>query len=414
MDPGLLTRISGGVEQMRIGMMADTYKPHVSGVTNYISTNKKHLEKLGHEVYVFSFGDPTYPDDENGIIRSPGLPIIDTGFYFSFRYTKKAKQYLQMMDILHVHHPFLSGRLALRYARPLHIPIVFTNHTRYDLYIQAYLPILPEGLGETFLQAYLPSFCREVDRVISPSKGMETVLRRLGVDVDISVLPNGVDIGRFRQVLTPCDRRSFGFDNGNVLLVYTGRLSPEKNLSFLIRSFAGVSRAYPQAVLLLIGDGPERTALEELATQAGIQNRVVFTGMVGYEDIPGYLAMCDGFITASITEVHPLSLIEAMAAGLPCLGIDSPGIGDTIQDGVTGLLSKNDLAEFTAKATRMVGDKDLRRAMGESSRKAVEMYAIERTTEDLVALYTGLIDQAKAHRRGVQFYFHTILEKWRQ
>jgi glycosyltransferase involved in cell wall biosynthesis len=97
---------------MRIGMMVDVYKPYISGVTNYIVLNKRHLERAGHDVYVFTFGNIEYEDDEPRVIRSPGLPLADTGFYLSLRYSREAKKLLQSMDVVHVHHPFLSGRLA--------------------------------------------------------------------------------------------------------------------------------------------------------------------------------------------------------------------------------------------------------------------------------------------------------------
>ncbi len=67
---------------MRIGMMADVYKPHISGVTNYIATNKRYLEQMGYEVFVFTFGDLDYPDEEPRIIRSPGVPLVDFGVLF--------------------------------------------------------------------------------------------------------------------------------------------------------------------------------------------------------------------------------------------------------------------------------------------------------------------------------------------
>ncbi|MDP2975539.1 MAG: glycosyltransferase, partial [Anaerolineales bacterium] len=160
---------------MRIGMMTDLYKPYISGITNYISLNKRYLEQAGHEVFVFTFGDLDYKDDETRIFRSPGLQLVDTGYYLSFHYSRQVKALLQTMDVVHIHHPFLSGRLALRYCRPLRIPILFTNHTRYDLYAQAYLPLLPEEISATFLETYMPSFCNAVDLVISPSTGMAQV-----------------------------------------------------------------------------------------------------------------------------------------------------------------------------------------------------------------------------------------------
>ncbi len=153
---------------MKIGMMADTYKPYISGVTNYIALNKQALEAAGHEVYVFTFGDLDYQDDEPRVIRSPGVPLADTGFYLSLRYKTRHKKLLQTMDVVHVHHPFLSGRLAISYCRSENIPIVYTNHTRFDLYAQARMPFMPVEVSNGLLQAYMPDFCSEMDLVISP------------------------------------------------------------------------------------------------------------------------------------------------------------------------------------------------------------------------------------------------------
>jgi glycosyltransferase involved in cell wall biosynthesis len=399
---------------MRIGMMADVYKPHVSGVTNYISTNKRFLERLGYDVFVFSFGDVDYQDDEARVERSPGLPLVDTGYYFSFQYSRPAKALLQSMDLVHVHHPFLSGRLALRYCRPLRIPIVFTNHTRYDLYLQTYLPFLADSIGETFLTAYLPSFCRAMDLVISPSQGMAAVLGKLGVEVPIAVIPNGVDLERFQRISQSIRRQDLGFNAEDVILVYVGRLALEKNLHFLLRAFNGVAQAYPQARLLLIGEGPERDALMEQAHAAGILDKVCFTGLVDYDRLPGYLQICDGFVTASVTEVHPLSIIEAMAVGLPVLGIISPGVADTIDDGVSGLLSNEDLAEFTAKMARMVTEPENRARLGAAARLAAEQYAIERTTALMSERYQGIIEHASSQQRGIRFYVRRSMERWRK
>src|SRR5215510_10722048 len=176
---------------MRIGMMADAYKPYVSGVTNYIDLNKRALEAQGHEVYVFTFGDLDHQDNDPRVIRNPGLPLADTGFYLSLRYKTAAKKLLQSMDVVHVHHPFISGRLALRYCRRKQIPIVFTNHTRYDLYAKARLPLMPGEVSHSLLNAYMPDFCEAVDLVISPSRGMEKVMRQYGVESPIEVVPNG-------------------------------------------------------------------------------------------------------------------------------------------------------------------------------------------------------------------------------
>jgi glycosyltransferase involved in cell wall biosynthesis len=397
---------------MRIGMMTDVYKPHVSGITNYISLNKVFLEKAGHEVFIFTFGDLDYADDEERVVRSPGLPLTDTGYTLSFRYSRRAKALLQTMDLVHVHHPFLSGRLALNYCRPLRIPIVFTNHTRYDLYAQAYLPLLPEEFSDTFLQSYMPTFCQAVDLVISPSAGMREVLQKLGVSTPIEIIPNGVDLQLYRARSENC-RPEFGFNAEDILLIFSGRLGPEKNLDFLIHAFAGAAEAVKNAHLMLIGGGPEEQALKQSAAQSGAAGRIHFTGMLPYEELPRYLSIGDLFVTASLTEVHPLSVVEAMASGLAVLGIHSVGVGDTVEDGVTGLLASPDQAAFAAQLTRLCMDRALRQRLGIAGRKASEKYAIEHTTRVMLKRYERLLIEFAPHRRGLSFHLRNLMEKLR-
>lgn len=403
---------------MRIGMMADTYKPHISGITNYIELNKRYLEQAGHDVFVFTFGNEDYPDNEPRIIRSPGLPLMNTGYYLSLQYSRRAKHLLQTMDVVHVHHPFLSGRLALRYCRPLNIPVIFTNHTRYDIYAQTYLPGIPSEISEGLLETYMPDFCAAVDMVISPSPGMAGVLRRLRVTAPITIVPNGVELNRFYKTGGESHRQRYGLRADDLLLVYTGRLAPEKNLSFLLKAFRGLREAVPHAHLLLVGDGPEREKLEEQAfvRSSSVDERggesIHFVGRVPYDDLPDYLAMCDIFITASVSEVHPLSVIEAMAAGLPVMGIESVGVGDTVKDGVTGYLSSEDLAAFTAKLTRLCLDEPARHRMGQQARKESERYDIRRTTEEMLKHYERLAHQGRSRQHGVGFRLRSFLEKF--
>jgi len=399
--------------RMKIGMMADTYKPYISGVTNHIALSKQAMEAAGHEVYVFTFGDLDYKDDEPRIVRSPGLPLADTGFYLSLRHKTAVKKLIQTMDVVHVHHPFLSGRLAITYCRPVHIPIVYTNHTRFDLYAQARLPFIPEEMSMGFLQAYMPAFCEQMDLVVSPSKGMQKVLRQYGVQSPIEVVPNGVDLTRFHSAI-PLRRAEFGFTDDDLLLVYAGRIAPEKNLEFLFRAFAGIADIFPNAYLLIIGSGQKDhlDAITPLPGELSIANRVRFLGMVPYEKLPSHLAMCDIFVTASVTEVHPLSVIEAMGAGLPVVGIDSPGVGDSVVDGETGLLAREDIASYAAKLTYLCLNRDLQKKFGAAARKASEQYSIERTTKIMLEHYNRLMQTTKPVKPKLDERLKTILEEF--
>jgi len=382
---------------MRIGMMGDAYKPKVSGVTMHISLTSRALTAAGHDVRIFTLGQEADADDEPYVVRSPGVPLADSGFYLGLRYTKAARHLLQSMDVIHVHHPFLSGRLALRYARPVNKPVIFTNHSRYDLMAHAYLPLVPEEVSETLLQTYLPAFCRQVDLIIVPSASVRVLLHDLGVQEDIEVIPNGVDLRPFAQARA-LPRQELGFSEKDVLLTYVGRLGPEKNLMLLLRAFAGAQAAFPEAALLIVGDGPEREDLEERTRHARLESRVRFVGQVDYPALPKYLAACDAFVTASVSEVHPLSVIEALASGLPVVGTRSPGIQDTVEDGVTGYLAANDIAAYTAKLSRLLADPAGRKRMSEQARRASEQYAIERTTGLLLEQYERAVRQGPRRR----------------
>jgi glycosyltransferase involved in cell wall biosynthesis len=398
---------------MRIGMMVDTYKPYVSGVTNHVDLHKRALEQAGHEVYVFTFGDEEYQDDEPRVLRSPGVALSDTGFYLSLRYKSKHKKLLQTMDVVHVHHPFLSGRLALNYCRSERIPIVFTNHSRYDLLAQAYLPLMPDEVSHSLLQAYMPDFCEAVDLVISPSESMAKILRELDVKSHIEVIPNGVDLRKFHQA-QPFPRSQFGFKAHDILLVYAGRIAPEKNINFLLQSFAGIAQLIPNLYLLIVGGGKKQfeEELQESITQLGISSRVRSTGMIAYDDIPSYLAMCDIFVTPSVSETFGMSTVEAMSVGLPVMAIDAAGTSDIVEDGRTGFLSSGDLAAFTAKLTYLCLHPGLRKNMGLAACEASKQYDIDRTTKILLGHYTRLTQNTRPLKRSLDERLMSVLEEF--
>ncbi len=398
---------------MRIGMMVDIYKPYISGVTNHVSLYKRAFESAGHEVYIFTFGDLEYQDDEARVIRSPALPLADTGFYLSLRHKTKHKKLLQTMDIVHVHHPFLSGRLALNYCRSARIPVVFTNHSRYDLMAQAYIPIMPDEMSHRFLQAYLPAFCDAVDLVISPSEGMAKILREFDVKNHIEVIPNGVDLHPFHQA-KPFPRSQFGFTDQDILLVYAGRVAPEKNINFLLQSFAGIAQLIPNIYLLIVGGGKKQfeDELQNLIGQLGITNRVRSMGITAYEDMPSYLAMGNIFVTTSVSETFGMTTVEGMSVGLPVMGIHSAGTSDIVEDGKTGFLSTEDVAAFTAKLTYLCLYPGLREAMGAAAREASKQYDIERTTKILLGQYLRLIESTKPLKKSLDERLKAVLEEF--
>jgi glycosyltransferase involved in cell wall biosynthesis len=244
----------------------------------------------------------------------------------------------------------------------------------------------------------MPRFAGRCDLVIAPSAGLARVMREgWGVRSPVVVVPNGIDLARFRRPAQPASRPELGLPVGGPLAIYTGRLGEEKNLGFLLRAFAlatgserpGFRQAAPH--LLLVGDGPQASTLQALAGELGLAGQVTFTGAVPYGQVPTYLAVADLFVSASFTEVHPMSLIEGLAAGLPALGVVSPGVADTIKDGANGLLTGHDLTAFGKALRRLLTDAGLRARLAEGARRTRARLGIEHTTAQIIQAYERLL-----------------------
>lgn len=375
---------------MRIGLLTDIYKPSTNGVVHHIALLKQCLEKWHEDVWLFLPGDPEYEDDEPHVIRTPGIPLADTGYHISLMLNQRSRKLLSQMDVLHVHHPFVSGSYGLYFATRYNIPLIFTNHTRYDLYVKQYLKILPSSVSETALQTFFHSFSQRCSALVAPSESVAEIMGAWGVEGKIVIIPNGVDIDRFAHPQETIVKADLGLPENAVVATYVGRMSGEKSIDRLLQLFAYVAAEYEPVYLVLVGDGPELDTLRGLAGELGLDKRVRFTGGVGYEKIPAYMTMADFFVSASVSEVHPLTFIEAGAAGLPALGIRSPGVTDIIADGRTGFIAENNDLSFGLRFLRLAQDAPLRQAL---SRQAVEHsrgLSVENNARRLLELYTEL------------------------
>lgn len=370
---------------MRIGFLTDTYWPGVNGIIRFVSLHKHILESMGHEVFVFT-GGPPCSQDEPGVIRSFGLPHPDPGYRVTARYSRRAVALLQTMDILHAHQPALSGLLALRYGRRFGIPVVLTLHSRYDMLVNSRLGV-PLPVARALIGAYLRWLLPHCDLVTAPTTEVANVLKDMGVQASVEVIPNGVD--RERPCRCSITRAELGIPASAPLAVFVGRVVAEKNIRFLLEVVS--SPELSDAYLLVVGNGPERPALERVAKQMGLNGRVRFVGQVAPDEVPAYVALADFCVTASRIEMLPTAILEALGAGLPVLGPDVPWIRAVIRSGENGLLTPPDDAAAMARAwAQMAHERALRECLAEGARRTGEQYDARRTTARLVAHYERL------------------------
>ena len=378
---------------MRIALLTDIYKPSTNGVVHHVALLKQCLEAWGETVWLFVPSSKEYDDDEPNVIRIPGIPLADTGYHISLSLPRRARDVLRKMNILHVHHPFVSGSFGLYASNRYKIPLVFTNHTRYDLYVKQYLKLLPETVSDNALQAYFHSFSQGCDALIAPSEGMAEVMQTWNTQGKIVVIPNGVKTDHFASPPRRITHAELGLPENAVVALYVGRMSGEKSLDRLLRLFRHVADEHSTVYLVLVGDGPDLEDLRHLAKELGVMDRVRFTGGVPYASMPEYMGVGDFFVSASQSEVHPLTFIEAGAANLPALGIRSPGVSDIVIDGVTGLLAENNDLSFGLRFLHLANDAELRHRLGRQAGDHARTLSVENNARRLLELYRELSSQ---------------------
>jgi len=376
---------------LRIGIFTNTYRPSVNGVVNSIDAFRKGLQAEGHTVFVFAPSARGDADEDDFVLRFPAYTLRRYPEYplpvpVAPRLTHTAAQLA--LDLVHTQHPWLLGAWGLRFARRHHLPVVTTIHTQYEMYAHYAAP-LPPGLLRPALRGTVRRYCNRCDVVATPGLAMRGYLTSLGVSRPVEIVPNATDLSGFDAADGAGVRQAHGLAAGDLLYLFVGRAAKEKSLDVLIEAFVPVAAELPGAKLMIVGGGAALGSLRALAAKQPCAERILLPGPVAYEHVPEYCAAADVFVTASVTEVQPLSLTEAMCARTPVVGFNAGGINDMLADGSAGLLA--DPSEGAAGLTRLMltlgRDRATRDKLAAQAHDDSLRYHIPTATRRLVEVY---------------------------
>ena len=394
---------------MRIAFFTDTYLPARSGMEISIESFRSALENMGHELYVFTPTMHGYRDENKHVYRFRSIRVIrNPEMRLAFPWDSVDSSIYTIkeipFDVVHAHSPFTMGLLGRYIARAQNVPLIFTNHCHHTEYAKIYFRervVLPYAA-----EKWIKWFSNEADRVIAPSSKFKELLQGYGVVRPIDILQTGVDTTFFEKSEATIRaaktlRVTYNIPKEALVLIYVGRMSDEKNVMYLVETFARLEKNNPDLHMLFVGDGKARERYEKTAQGLGIRN-AIFTGAVRYEDMPAYYHAADAFLFASLTDTQGIVILEAMACGLPVVALRDGALIDVVHDGENGFLvdtyAKTDL--FAKKVENLLADKKDYARISEHARSTASKFTEKNQAEKLSTIYQGLVTARKLQRHA--------------
>lgn len=324
---------------MKILMMTNTYAPMVGGIEESIRSFGAEFVKLGHEVVIVAPECAGVLPDEEGVIRLRAIQNFNnSNFSIALPMSGLLPELMKtfMPDIVHSHHPFWMGDIAMRLSSQYRIPLVFTYHTMFEQHMH-YLPIQNEGTKHFIIKLFT-GYANLANQVIVPSESVRQVLHQRGVKTPMEVIPTGLDLQRFSKGNGNSVRKRFGIPSNAVVIGTVGRLAKEKNLEFLSQCVAGYLKKDKRAHFLVVGKGPDEDLVKKIFNDEGVGKRLHLAGILREQDLVDSYHAMNIFAFASKSETQGMVLTEAMAAGVPVVAIDAPGVREVVKDCYNGRL----------------------------------------------------------------------------
>ena len=339
------------------------------------------------------------PNDKKILgIKIPQL-LYKNGLHVSYNPYSDIRRVLEDFkpDIIHNQ---TSGPLALaifRYAKKRNVPIVMTDHTYPDnLTQQVKLPKFAKKPINAAMNAYFMSFLRRSEYVTLPTKQAITDLlpkNHHSFKVPVEALSNGIDLSHFTK--GPASEeiyKKYAIPKNVPIVLYVGRIDPEKSLDILVNSFKKLIKEAPKAHLVMVGDGTAREKLEKMVKRKKLGSQTHFIGRVVGDDLSQIYRTGTVFVITSKTETQSIVLMEAMASGLPAIAVNAGAVTELVKDGENGFIFEpNDTAGIASGINTIISNKELREKMSKNALKMIAKHDINYTLSRFEKIYNNVL-----------------------
>jgi glycosyltransferase involved in cell wall biosynthesis len=422
---------------MKVAIFTDTYEPEINGIVTSTSTFVHMLASDGHQVIVFC---PRYSDKKDKKEKNIKIHRFPAFSFATNKNTKIALPFLTKIirilneekpNLIHIQTPMNIGIAGVIAAKMTGIKSIQTYHTYlpdFAAYIKLskliglesvkkkvaeseiaqnikemgfyqrvrdlnhrtkkeYLRLMggrikPFNLADKSAWAFTRMLYNKSEMVLTPSEVLAKILKRKGIKVPVYAQTNGI----MTQKITV--KKSYK-KTGRI--IHFGRLGLEKDVDVVIRSFELAKEKDKSLTLHIIGDGPARESLENLVAKRVLTRSVKFYGFMEHDKVLKILKDFDLFVTASPMETQGLVLLEAMAAGLPVIGVDMLAVPEVAINGENGfVVPKRSYQKMAEKISFIMTDNNLRKKMGQKSREIASWHDINNAYQLLLKHYRQL------------------------
>lgn len=392
---------------MKIAFFSDSFYPRKCGVTTYLTVTIQELVKRGHEMLM------VVPKHKNSLNEKEMeakfgckfilLPSVSVRYYPDIKLAAPTPRSAVRVrrfkpDLIHFHTPGPVGVEGLLVAKALKVPIVVTFHT-YFMEPEGFrlIGLKQEGRASSLLNKSLWKVAEGIHKpanaIVAPTEYVAKDLQARWPKQRIETIHGGVRIDSFRDNSMRKDlRESLGITNQEFAMLWVGRLSFEKNLDLILEAFALTEQEVPKIKLVMIGDGPARESLELLTQALELPEKVIFTRAISYQELVerNYYSLADMFVTASTWDTQGLSIIEAMAAGLPVVAPNVKAMPELVE-GIGELVEPNNSEAMAEAILKLLRDDQLRVKYSKQAKVEAKSYSVESSVDELLELYQDLI-----------------------
>ncbi|OGZ53381.1 MAG: hypothetical protein A3B25_02055 [Candidatus Ryanbacteria bacterium RIFCSPLOWO2_01_FULL_48_26] len=387
---------------MRIAIFSDNFYPELSGISDSIISLAKELAVRGHVInfYVPRYGAANY--------KKVGLPVEEIALgenikitrFFSLPYGTGTGQgrvviptglrWLCVMrfkpDIIHTQLFFTIGLEALIASRILGVPIVGTNHTAVKEFAR-YAPIHTHAV-ENLLIRYVNWFYEKCGRVTMPSKSVADEMKQFGFSGECRVISNPIDTKTFSPSSRKAElKNELRFSKFTV--IHAGRLAGERNVDVIIKAIAVAKQTIPEIELAIAGGGSYEGELRSLARDRGIENSIKFLGVLSKPDLAKAYNASEIFAITSTADTQSLVMMQAMACGIPIIGVKARALPEYINPKNGILIEPGDEKALAEKIVFLYKNENIRKKLGDGARK----YSIQFSAPEIASQWEKMYEE---------------------